>query len=68
VVLMVTDISRKGSHIWFAGDRGDILERAIGRPLIDGGAYVDGLMSRKKQLVPPLEPAFATIPDPPHAA
>jgi inorganic pyrophosphatase/exopolyphosphatase len=48
--------------------RGDLLERAIGRPLIDGGAYVDGLMSRKKQLVPPLESGFAKIPGPPHAA
>ncbi len=61
VILLVTDIGRKGSHVWFAGDRGDLLERAIGRPLVEGGAYVEGWMSRKKQVVPPLEQAFTTI-------
>lgn len=60
VLLLVTDIGRKGSHVWFVGDRGDLLERAIGRPLVAGEAYVDGWMSRKKQVVPPLEQAFAT--------
>lgn len=59
VILLLTDIGRKGSYVWFAGDRGDVLERAIGRPLIEGGAYLDGCMSRKKQVVPPLEQAFS---------
>lgn len=58
-LLLVTDIARKGSHLWFAGDRRDVLEAAIGQPLVDGAAYLDGCMSRKKQLVPPLERAFA---------
>lgn len=62
VILMVTDIGRKGSYLWFAGERGDLLERAMGRPLIEGGMYVEGCMSRKKQVVPPLEQAFATTP------
>jgi manganese-dependent inorganic pyrophosphatase len=58
VILLVTDIGKKGSHIWFAGDRRDVLEQALGRRLIDDGAYLEGCMSRKKQVVPPLEEAF----------
>jgi len=59
VLLLVTDISRKGSHVWFAGDRRDVLEQALGRTLVDDATFVDGCMSRKKQVVPPLEEAFA---------
>jgi manganese-dependent inorganic pyrophosphatase len=58
-ILMVTDIGKKGSHVWFAGERREILERALGRPLVDDGTWVEGCMSRKKQVVPPLEQAFA---------
>jgi len=58
-ILLVTDIRRKGSHFWFAGERRDIVERALGRQLVDDGAYLEGCMSRKKQIVPPLEQAFA---------
>jgi manganese-dependent inorganic pyrophosphatase len=58
VILLVTDIGKKGSHIWFAGDRRDVLEQALGRRLIDDGTYLEGCMSRKKQVVPPLEEAF----------
>lgn len=39
--------------MWFAGDRRDLLEQALGRPLIDDGTYIEGCMSRKKQVVPP---------------
>lgn len=59
VILLVTDIGRKGSHVWGTGDRLDRLERALGQPLVDGATFVEGLMSRKKQLVPPLEQAMS---------
>jgi len=59
VLLLVTDIGRKGSHVWFAGDRRDVLERALGQPLVEDGMFLEGCMSRKKQVVPPLEKAFA---------
>jgi len=58
VLLMVTDIGRKGSHVWFVGDRADLLEKSFGRPLGPDGTYVEGCMSRKKQVVPALEKAF----------
>lgn len=60
VILLVTDITKKGSYVWFVGDRRDLLEQALGGKLIDGVMYVPGCMSRKKQVVPPLEEAFAT--------
>ncbi len=59
VVLLVTDITRKGSHVWCAGDLLEAVERAFGTRLVDGAAYLDGCMSRKKQVVPPLERALA---------
>ncbi len=59
LVLLVTDIGRKGSHIWATGDRLEAVEHALGVRFIDGAAYLDGCMSRKKQVVPPLERALA---------
>ncbi len=60
VLLLVTDIARRGSHVWFVGDRRDLVEQALGRTLVDDGTYLDGCMSRKKQIVPPLELAFTS--------
>jgi manganese-dependent inorganic pyrophosphatase len=60
VLLMVTDIGKKGSYVWFAGSRRDILEKALGKPLTDEGVYMEGWMSRKKQMAPALERAFAS--------
>jgi len=62
VVLLVTDIGKKGSHIWCAGDHLDVVERAFGVRLADGAAFLDGCMSRKKQVVPPLERVLAGDP------
>lgn len=59
IILLVTDVGKKGSHVWFAGDRRDVMEQALGRLLTDDGTYVEGCMSRKSQVVPPLEQAFA---------
>ncbi len=59
VIMLVTDIGKKGSYVWFVGDRREIVEQALGGKLIDNAMYVSGCMSRKKQVVPPLEQAFA---------
>lgn len=63
VILMLTDIGRKGSHVWFVGQRRDVLEKALARRLIDDGTYAENCMSRKKQVVPALEQAFADVVD-----
>lgn len=57
--MLVTDITRKGSRVWVVGDRREVVEQALGQPLVDEAMYVDGCMSRKKQVVPPLDQAFA---------
>ncbi|MCC6553084.1 MAG: manganese-dependent inorganic pyrophosphatase [Polyangiaceae bacterium] len=58
VILMVTDVGAKASDLWFVGDRPDVLEEAFGA-LVDGAVHVPGCMSRKNQVVPPLEALFA---------
>jgi manganese-dependent inorganic pyrophosphatase len=61
VLLLVTDIGRKGSHVWCVGEPLAHVERAFGVHLVDGAAWLDGAMSRKKQVVPPLERAFGEV-------
>ncbi|MCP3926736.1 MAG: manganese-dependent inorganic pyrophosphatase, partial [Desulfobacterales bacterium] len=36
-----------------------VVEKAFGSAVKDGRVYLDGVMSRKKQVVPNLEKAFA---------
>lgn len=55
--LMVTDILEKHTSLLVAGDVGAV-ERAFGRPAEDGVLELPGVMSRKKQVAPPLLGAF----------
>jgi manganese-dependent inorganic pyrophosphatase len=57
--LMVTDIMRKATTLYAAGDRAP-LERAFGRPADDGPIELPGVMSRKKQVAPKLLAALAS--------
>ena len=58
VILMITDVQAKSSELWFVGKRSDLFERAFG-PLEHDAIVLPGCMSRKKQVVPRLEQAFA---------
>jgi manganese-dependent inorganic pyrophosphatase len=58
VALMVTDIMGKSSKLYVSGER-PAVERAFGRPKDDGVIDLPGVMSRKKQVVPPLLAALA---------
>lgn len=60
MILMITDVTEGASDLWFAGERPELFERAFGR-LRDGVVHVPGCMSRKKQVVPLLEVAFAEV-------
>ncbi len=62
VILMGTDIGRKGSYLWQVGGLREVVERAFGNPISDDGTFLDGCMSRKKQVVPVLEETFAGSP------
>jgi len=57
VVLMLTDIMKIGSEIIAVGETG-ILEKAFGQTLVNNSFYLDGVMSRKKDLIPPLLEAY----------
>ena len=59
VLLIGTDISLKGSHLWAVGERRDVVEKAFQCSLSASGTFLEGCMSRKKQVVPVLEAAFA---------
>jgi manganese-dependent inorganic pyrophosphatase len=62
VILIGTDIARKGSYLWGVGEVSDVVGRAFKCVLSDEGTFLEGLMSRKKQIVPVLEAAFANLP------
>jgi len=58
VIYAATDIIEEGSEVFFAGDKA-VIEKAFGIPTeTDSSVYIKGLMSRKKQIVPPLEEAY----------
>ena len=57
VIMVATDIIAEGSKLFFAGDP-VIIQKAFGVAPEGRAIFVKGLMSRKKQVVPPLEEAF----------
>ncbi|NKF49242.1 manganese-dependent inorganic pyrophosphatase [Shewanella sp. WXL01] len=59
VILLLTDIMKEGSEILVVSDDASIIEKAYGKSLTDGKVWLDGVLSRKKQVVPPLQDAFA---------
>ena len=54
VMLLLTDILNEGSQILVAGKRMDIVEKTFGVTLEDSMAFLPGVLSRKKQVIPPL--------------
>ncbi len=59
VALLLTDIMKEGSEILVTSDDTSIFEKAFNCKLEDGKVWLDGCLSRKKQIIPFLEPAFA---------
>ena len=54
VLLVITDIIKKGSYLLYTTDDGEIIEDAFNIENITEGYYVDGIVSRKKQIIPKL--------------
>ncbi len=59
VFLMLTDIMKEGTELMAITDDPSVIEKAFGKKLEGRTVWLDGVMSRKKQMVPPLEKAFA---------
>ncbi|MEI6895739.1 MAG: manganese-dependent inorganic pyrophosphatase [Colwellia sp.] len=55
VFLLLTDIMKEGSELLVASDSDTLAEQAFGVELKDGKAWLEGVLSRKKQIVPPLQ-------------
>ena len=54
VMLLLTDIITEGSQVLVVGERPDIAEKAFNVTLVDNTAFLPGVLSRKKQVVPPV--------------
>ncbi len=59
IFLMLTDIMQEGTELLIASDDPSIVEKAFGCRLDNNKTWLNGVMSRKKQVVPNLEKAFA---------
>ena len=52
VALFVTDILKNGSYVFFSENSSEIFEGAFGINGIKEGTFLDGIVSRKQQIVP----------------
>jgi manganese-dependent inorganic pyrophosphatase len=59
VLLLLTDIMKEGSELLVVSDNDNLAEAAFGKATTDGKVWLDGVLSRKKQVVPPLQDVFA---------
>lgn len=58
VMLLMTDIIKEGSEIIFAGQHKEIIAKAFKVDVSGDSVYLPGVVSRKKQVVPPLSAAI----------
>jgi manganese-dependent inorganic pyrophosphatase len=58
VLLLLTDIMKMGSEVLISTNHHDIVQKAFNVKIVDNKFWLDGCLSRKKQVVPVLEPAF----------
>ena len=61
VMLLLTDILKEGSQILVAGNRPDYVEATFNVKLEDSMAFLPGVLSRKKQVIPPLTSAVNSM-------
>lgn len=57
-LLMVTNILDSNTRLLVVGEPQDVVEKAFNTKLVDNKADLPGVVSRKKQVVPPLQTAF----------
>ena len=59
VFLLLTDIMKEGSEMLICSDDPSVVEKAFGVKVDGKSVWLDGVMSRKKQVVPNFEKAFS---------
>jgi manganese-dependent inorganic pyrophosphatase len=62
LLLMMTDIVKESSHLLFSGKEEDLIQNAFGAEPKDSEVYLEGVVSRKKQVVPLLTNAIQNAP------
>jgi manganese-dependent inorganic pyrophosphatase len=58
VLIMLTDVMKEASDLLFVGKPVDKFEKAFEGKMENNSIYKKGVLSRKKQVIPPLEAAF----------
>jgi manganese-dependent inorganic pyrophosphatase len=58
IIMLLTDIMREGSQLLSISDDATKVESAFGVKLQNSQAWLDGVLSRKKQVIPFLQPQF----------
>ncbi len=58
VLIMLTDVMKEASDLLFVGKPVDKFEKAFEGKMENSSIYKKGVLSRKKQVIPPLEAAF----------
>ena len=57
VLFMLTDVVKEGTELIVLSDEPALVEKAFGGKIENGCMWIPGMMSRKKQTVPPLQKA-----------
>lgn len=60
LLLMVTDLLEENTELFVSGSKPEEIAKAFGQPLSSGSVFLPGVLSRKKQVVPPLSKYFLT--------
>lgn len=57
LIFVATDIVKEGSELYYVGDKAK-MEKAFNTSVGDQSVWIDGLLSRKKQVVPVIDKTF----------
>lgn len=60
-IVIVTDIINEGSYLLFSGEPKNLIGEAFKQDASKPVMYLEGVMSRKKQIIPPLSEAIKNI-------
>ena len=59
IMLLLTDIMKEGSELLVVSDDDTLIQRAFSATLENDRVWLEGVLSRKKQIIPQLEGAFS---------
>ncbi|MGO3168113.1 DHHA2 domain-containing protein, partial [Senegalia sp. (in: firmicutes)] len=60
-IVMLTDIFKQASEMIVVGENKDLIAKSFGKTIENNSFYAKGVLSRKKQVVPPIMNAITNI-------